>query len=439
MIGLKSISFDSSRLAIAVLALCASCGQALADDPPPVPSRQVFYSAVQPLTDTIEQVQRDPRPTTAAGALKVFDWLLYSKFDLGAAYDSNIFASPNQQTAAYGPRFQPTIIAERNTGIQRTLLYGYGDLRYYPSLGQTDVLNTSAGLTHVWEIYRDLVFRTQFEATRSQETSSLLNEGPVLFTQPVNYTSLFGSASIEKSFGRFFTAFGGSITGNAYDDTKNSLGTVIDEQFQDGTRSTLNARFGYHISPIVYAFVEPSVNLGRFRASNLDSDGYQIAGGLGTGRIGKFSGEIYGGFLTEHFSEPSTPTLTRPIYGARLTWSPHRFVTVTASVEQRFGTSDFSPTVFTNGSPTIIDSYKVAADWFVLRNVDLQARAQFQHYDYFGSSRVDQFQLYGFKATYFLTDQVGITLDYNYGMLTSNFPGVAYNRNFVSLGATSHF
>src|SRR6516225_7487721 len=121
MIGLKSISFDSSRLAIAVLALCASCGQALADDPPPVPSRQVFYSAVQPLTDTIEQVQRDPRPTTAAGALKVFDWLIYSKFDLGAAYDSNIFASPNQQTAAYGPRFQPTIIAERNTGIQRTL------------------------------------------------------------------------------------------------------------------------------------------------------------------------------------------------------------------------------------------------------------------------------------------------------------------------------
>jgi Putative beta-barrel porin 2 len=438
MIGLKSISWDSSRRAIAVLALCASCGQALADEPPPVPSRQVFYSAVQPLTDTIERVQQDPRPTTAAGALKVFDWLIYGNVSLGAAYDSNVFASPTPQTA-YGPRFQPEIIAERNTGIQRTLLYGIGDIRYYPSLGQTDLLNTTAGLTHVWEIHRDLVFRTQFEATRSQQTSGLVNEGGVLFTQPINYTSLFGSASIEKSFGRFFTAIGGSITGNAYDDTKNSSGNVIDEQFQDGTRSTLNARFGYNISPIVYAFVEPSVNVGQFRASNLNSDGYQVAGGLGTGRIGKFTGEIYGGFLTEHFSEPSTPTLTRPIYGGRLTWSPKRFVTVTASVDQRFGTSDFSPTLFTNGSPTIIDTYKVAADWFVLRNVDLQGSVQFQHYDYFGTNRVDDFHLYDVKATYFLTAKLGITLDYNYGTLTSNIPGVAYNRNFVSLGATSHF
>ena len=178
MIGLKSISWDSIRLAIAVLGLCASCGQALADDAPPVPSRQVFYSAVQPLTDTIEQVQRDPRPTTADGAFKALNWLIYSKVALGAAYDSNIFASPNPQTV-YGARFQPEIIAERNTGIQRTLLYGFGDIRYYPSLGQTDVLNTTAGLTHVWEIYRDLVFRTQFEATRTQQTSSLLNEGAV--------------------------------------------------------------------------------------------------------------------------------------------------------------------------------------------------------------------------------------------------------------------
>lgn len=438
MIDRKCIEHGSIRLTISVLGFWACCGQALSQEAPTIPPRQVFYSKVEPLTDTIDRVKKDPRPKTAGSALKAFDWLIFGKVALAGAYDSNLFASPNQQ-AAYGPRFEPTVIAARNTGIQRTLVYGFGDLRYYPSLGQTDLLDTTGGLTHVWEIHRNLIFRTQFEATRSQQTSSLLNESGVLYTKPVNYTSLFGSASLEKSFGRFFTAIGGSVTGNSYDNTTNSLGEVIDEHFQDGTRSTLNGRLGYNISNIVYTFVEPSVNSGRFHDSNLNSDGYQIVGGLGTGRIRKFNGEIYAGVLEEHFSDPSTPTLTRAIYGGRLTWSPKRFVTVTASVDQRLGTSDFSPTLFTNGSPTIVDTYKVVADWWMLRKVDLQGSAQYQHIEYFGSDRLDDFSLYGFKATYFLTKKLGLTLDYDYGILNSNVPNVAYTRSFVSIGAATHF
>ena len=436
VIDRKSIKCGSLWLAFSALGLWACCGQALSQAAPTVPPRQVFYSKVEPLTDTIERVQRDPRPKTAKGALKVLNWLIYGNVSLGGAYDSNVFATPNQQTA-YGPRFQPSIVAARNTGTQRTLVYGVGDIRYYPSLGQTDLLGTTAGLAHVWEIQRDLIFRTQFEATRTQQVSSLVNGPGVLYTKPVNYTSLFGSTSIEKSFGRFFTAIGGSVTGNSFNDTTDSLGNVIDEHFQDGTRTTLNGRVGYHISPIVYAFVEPSVNSGQFRASNLNSDGYQVVGGLGTGRIGRFNGEIYGGALTEHFSDPSTPTLSRPVYGGRITWYPTRFVTVTGSIDQKFGTSDFNPTNFTGGSPTMIDTYKLVADWSMLRNVDFEGSVQFQHYQYFGSARLDDLSLFGFKTTYMLWERTGITLDYNYGILTSNTPGFAYTRNFVSLGMTS--
>ena len=290
-----------------------------------------------------------------------------------ALYDSNVFASPNQQ-AVYGTRFQPSIIAARNTGIQRTLVYGVGDLRYYPSLGRTDLVSTTAGVTHVWEIQRDLVFRTQFEATRGQQGSSLvsaMNGAGVLYTKPVNFTSLFASTSIEKSFGRFFTAIGGSVTGNFYDDTTDSLGNVIDEHFQNGTRSTLNGRVGYHVTPIVYAFVEPSVNSGQFQASNLNSNGYQIVGGLGTARISLFNGEIYAGTLTEHFSDPSISTLNRPIFGGRISWYPTRFVTVTGSFDQTLGTSDFSPTVFQSRFGDKINTAKLVASWAMLRNCDL--------------------------------------------------------------------
>jgi hypothetical protein len=162
-------------------------------------------------------------------------------------------------------------------------------------------------------------------------------------------------------------------------------------------------------------------------------------GGLGTARISLFNGEIYAGALTEYFSDPLTPTLTRPVYGGRISWYPTRFLTVTGSFDQTLGTSDFSRTVFTPGSATIVDRSKLLASWGILRDLTLEGNVQFQHYRYLSSPRLDDFTSVGFKTTYMWTQGLGITLDYSYGILTSNTPGVAYNRNFVSLGASSRF
>jgi hypothetical protein len=421
----------------ASLALGASCSPVFAQSPTP-PLRQVFYSNREPLTDTVARVEDDPRPETAEGALKVLDWLVFGNLNFGSAYDSNLYASPNA-VSAWGLRLLPSVVAERNTGIQRTFLYADGDFRYYPSLGTTQLFNTTAGLVHVWEVYRDLIVRGQFETSVGDQYSNLVNSNGVLYTKPFQYTSLFGSTSVEKDFGRFFTAIGGSVIGSVFNNTTDNLGNEINETFQNGTRETVNGRIGYHISPIVYAFVEPSVNWGQYQDSNLNSSGYQVIGGLGSGRISYFNGEIYGGFLNENFSNPSIPTLTRPVYGGRVNWYPTRFVTLTGSLDQSIQTSDFSPTTLLPGSPTVVDTAKLVASWAMLRKVTLEASAGLQHIQYMGSTRLDDVWFLGAKAIYWLTDKVGITFNYQYGVLNSNVPGVDYNRNFVSLGAASKF
>jgi hypothetical protein len=405
---------------------------------PTVPARQVFYSNIEPLTDTIARVEQDPRPKTADGALQALDWLIYGHLNAGGAYDSNVFASPNA-TSVSGARLQPSIIAARNTGIQRTLLYSTGDFRYYPSIGRTDIMSSTAGLTHVWEIQRDLIFRAQLDATRTQQSSSVIPTGTVTYVKPINYTSLFASTSIEKGFGNFFTAVGGSTTQNYYDNTQNNLGAPVDEHFQNGNRSTVNARLGYHISPIIYTFIEPSANWGRFQSTNLNSEGYQIVGGLGSGRISLFNGEIYAGVLNEHFNDPLTPALTRPIYGGRVSWYPTRFITVTLSGDESLGTSDFSPTVFQPGSATKVDTGRLEASWSVTRQVTLAGKIQFQKYNYLDSSRVDDLAQYNSTITYWINDRLGVVLDYTYADLTSNLAGASYSRSFISLGANSKF
>src|SRR5262249_21348932 len=141
----------------------------------------------------------------------------------------------------------------------------------------------------------------------------------------------------------------------------------------------------------------------------------------------------------QHFSDPSTPTLTRPVYGGRINWYPTRFVTVTGSLDQSLATSDFNQNVLLPGSPTLVDTAKLVASWAMLRKVTLEGSAGLQHYQYLGSTRVDDYWLFGAKAIYWLTEKVGIALNYQYSMLNSNVAGVDYNRNFVSLGAQSKF
>ena len=138
----------------------------------------------------------------------------------GGAYDSNVNATPINRQSVYGASFQPSLLAERNTGIQRTTLYLNGDVRYYPSISRVDLNGTRAGLVHVWEIQRDLIWRFQTQIAEVQAGSSfnnLLTTG-IYATTPVNYTQIFGSTSLQKEFGSFFTAIGGSITGSKYRD-----------------------------------------------------------------------------------------------------------------------------------------------------------------------------------------------------------------------------
>lgn len=186
------------RLLCALAMLMITVGAVRAQSPG-VPGKQVFYSSIGPLTETIARYQTDPRPKSTEGAFQVADWLLYGGLGVGAACDYNLNSSSTNQQQACGPQFTPSIIAAHNTGIQRTLLYGVGDIRYYPTLSRVDLLDTTAGIVHVWEIQRDLIFRVQAQGTRSQDYSGFagnLASTNVYLTTPSKYTQGYGSTSI---------------------------------------------------------------------------------------------------------------------------------------------------------------------------------------------------------------------------------------------------
>lgn len=430
----SSVTLGLSLLAFALFAGVLA-QPAYAQGGPEVPSRQVFFSRITPLTETIAREKSDPRPATSGGALRIMDWLLYGNIATGGSYDSNVNGSSTAPKNAYGSRISPSVVAERNTGIQRTLLYGTGDIRYYPSLGLTNIDNTRAGLAHVWEIERDFIYRVQAEGKRGQEISALTSSsGAGIPDRPVNYSEFFASTSIEKGFGRFFTAVGTSITGTAFQDSTDAFGATVNETYRNGNVYTLNGRAGYHISPIVYTFVEPSVNSRHFSSNSLNSNGYQIVGGLGSDLISLFNGEIYGGYFRQKFEQTSNDT-KGGLYGGHISWFPTRFVRMTATASQSFGTSDFAAQPLFPGSATKINSVRLEGSWDVTRAIALNAAVDYQHWTYLSSSRVDDYTMYSFGFTYFFTERLGLTLDFSHGVRDSNVDGASYTRDLVSIGA----
>gem|GEM_PF-4335646 len=409
---------------------------------PPMPSAQIFYSNIQSLSDVAAIAQNDPRPTSTDGALQIADWLVFGNLAVGGAYDSNVTLSPSNPITAYGVRLTPNVIAEYNTGIQRTFIYGTGDFRYYPSIGNTQIWNSAAGILHIWEIERGFIFRAQAQVADGVSPLGYTNIGnnAVVAIEPVQATSLYGSASIQRDVGLFFTALGGSVTHQMFSDTQTvDTNISVPESYRDGTTAIVSGRFGYNVTPLVYAFVEPSINTANYDNSSLNSDGYQVIAGLGSTRIGLMNGEVYGGFFNQHFQDQSIAPLTEPVYGGRLSYFPTRFLTFTATVTQAVATSDYNTRAFLPGSITYTNTSALSARWDITRSITLDGAFQYSHWEYLGSTLVQDFWTGSADITYWFTPKFGLTLNYSHIIADSNIVGGNYTDNFVSVGGKARF
>ena len=97
----------------------------------------------------------------------------------------------------------------------------------------------------------------------------------------------------------------------------------------------------------------------RYEAANLNSHGYRAVAGIGSDLISLFRGEVFAGYQNQKFDQATAGTVSDPVVGGRLSWYPTRFVTLTVSADQTFGTTDFNALAFTPGSPTKITHVNV--------------------------------------------------------------------------------
>jgi hypothetical protein len=399
-----------------------------------------------------------PQPLGPAGPLRMHnrdyrglsleDWIFYPSFLAGVIFDDNLLYSADRRVSEMGTRLRPALIAKRDAGIHKTILYGNGDFRIYPDFSAGNTINAQAGFSHRWSAQRDLVFKAQGEYDHKTKVT---NGGVVLtpiggagmLARPQTYNQFQGSAAVQKAFGRLFVGLAGGVVSTIYDPLVTTGGTMS-QSYRDNLLTTVSARGGLWVSPSFYVYTEA---VGNFRdyanAPNIfltyNSQGYRTIAGLGSDRISLFRGEIYAGYQRQIYDLSLLGSAGSPVYGGKIYWYPTRAWTVSASLDETFTDSSYPTPSNPRGNPARLTSALLNVDYQLARDWKASLHGGYFHLTYLGSPRVDNSWIAGAVFAYDFSRNLGVALEYNFARVNSNAAYSSYSRNQVGLAATYRY
>ena len=379
------------------------------------------------------------KPSRDALGVPVGGWLVYPQITVGGIFDDNVYQTSSFRKQVLGIGIRPSFTADYNGGIHKTLVYGNLDARIYPDQSRATTVGGQIGFQQSYEPTPDVVARAFGDFTRSvniSSTGSTLTGSSTVITYPSLVNTFSGGVSAKKSFDRFFIASGVNVIVTGYENATNTIGVPVNLQAQSGVTTQVYVRGGYLVTPLVYAFVEPSGNWQRYRAGGyFDSSGYRIVGGLGTDRISLFRGEVYGGYQEQNFDTPGIGSVSGGIFGGKLFYYPTRDITAQFQLNETIGTSATS-TISAGTGVTKTTAAAARVNYELSRAWNAGLTGGYSHVIYIGGARRDDNYSLGAYTSYYFTRNLGISLDYNYNQLRSNVSGVGYNRNVIFAGAT---
>ena len=180
------------------------------------------------------------------------------------------------------------------------------------------------------------------------------------------------------------------------------------------------------MTPDIYGFVEGSGNSRNYNGGLLNSQGYRVTAGVGTGRIGLMQGEVYAGYQAENFQSSAIGTAGGVAFGGQLDYTPLPELDLKVGADRTIGATQTTATAGTSTTVTqllAIASYSLAREWTA------SGRAGYIHTDYKGINRADDSWTIGPTLTYSVWQNFGLTLDYQHIETTSNVPLASFTRD----------
>lgn len=364
----------------------------------------------------------------------------FPKLDVLGSYDDNVYDLATKQS--------DFIVSEVGTfhlasEWGRHFLEGYAGFNNY-NYATYDALNLTD-----WNVGADGRYDVERDSALSGNGSYGEYHEPLYSpntvgnqASPNRYYKAHTDEQATYGFNRFSLGSGFSYDHYTFDNASLIGGGTIDNSDRNESEYQGYVRSGYVFSPGYTGFLKASYDdrtYDRYLDRNgihRNSTGYHFDGGVDLQITNLVSGEIYAGYLEQHFDKyqvATLPNVSGMDFGGQLDWYADPVITVHLT-----GSHQLSDVTLAGVSVSNDETVRLAADWELQYNLIVQGYVNYTHSHLMGSAREDQYPAAAIGATYYFDQHFSAFAQYRYGERISNTPLAGFNENNISIGITGH-
>ena len=351
-------------------------------------------------------------------------------------YDDNIYATDVNETDDFITTLKASVDVNSNWS-RHALNVNAGVTDYlYADNSDEDSVDWNLGINGLIDVTRDTQINGGLTYQQLHEDRGDPN-AVAAASEPTSYSLLTGTAGLDQRFNRVTARVSGTYNEYDYDDVVSTVGVVIDQDYRDRSETGEALRLGYDVSPDTNVFVQGSLNQRSYDQSppvvavNRDSDGYAVVAGSDFRLSNLLQGEIFAGFQSQSYDDPTLSEVSGLAYGASVEWYATPLTTVTLDA-----TSSIEETTTVGASGFVSNSVGLRIDHELLRNVLLNGTVSYATNDYEGIARTDDTIRAGLGVDYLLNRNFTLGLGYDYKDRDSNTAGNDYTVNQVGFTLT---
>ena len=377
-----------------------------------------------------QQPEFDPEPIRLGGLL------VDSSLGLGITQNDNVFATSTGEQSDTTFSIDPRVYAHTNWSQHEIGALVALQHREFSDLSSENTTDIRTQLSGRLDATRALSFSGSLNADslhESRTTASSLGG----FRDPLAYDVLGGRLEARYKRNRLATRTTLIISDLDYDDAElRSTGAIVDQDFRDHVRRSLQQRVSVAISPDIAVFGQAEVGERDFNTTfdvlgneiNRDSTTYALQGGVDFELPSLFRGDVAVGWLKDNKHGIGFGDISGLAVNANVEWFPSQLTTVTFSTTRQ--TID-PGLAFSPGATWT--RYGVRVDHELRRNIVLYAQASQADTDFEDVVRDDEVLDFGAGGIYKMNKHVHVNAFFAYLDRSSTIPTDEFNQSIFGI------
>jgi hypothetical protein len=409
---------------------------------PPALAQQTQSDDPDPNVTVADRPREDYDPL----GIRAGSFFIFPSISLSGTYDSNAFASNDDEESDWGAILSPQVDVNSNwsrhalnfsAGATGAAWAEYSENNYLDAFALTDGrLDITRNDIVSGRLRFDRLHDERDDPDDQGETTVGSSDDRGNLTR---YYRALADTQYRHNFSRFFTIVGGGIQRLFYEDIGDR-----EESQRDRWEYGARARVGYQVSPRIGTFVQGNYSYRQYDDDQLiDGDfakrnSHGLAGSLGANIdiTSILFGEMALTYAYRNYTDNAFNDSSGPGLNGNLTWN----VTPLTSVLFNASSEILETTVIYEGDAAeanFQNAVGVEVQHELRRNILLNAAADYTRDDFQGTGRADNIFGLGAGVSYLLNRNLTLDANYRFTKRDSDDNDAEFDRNVVLVGITA--